>query len=65
VSEEQHLGDDRLVDAFGNACLRAGQSNSGFTVNAGAAGDWEEMQRWREALKARLRRLRAGEKGGA
>lgn len=52
------LSDDLLVDTFGNAALRAGQSSSAVVINPGATTDWENMQKWRAALKDRLRQLR-------
>ncbi len=52
------MTDEQLVDAFGNAALRAGKSNSGMCISAGAASDWEEMQKLRQQLKKLLAELR-------
>jgi ABC-type branched-subunit amino acid transport system substrate-binding protein len=52
------MNDDQLVDAFGNAALQAGKSNSGVCVSASAVLDWESMQKLRQALKDRLAELR-------
>lgn len=56
------MTDNELVDAFGNACLRAGKSNSGLCVDAGAESDWRRMQELRDKLKSRLRELLASRK---
>jgi hypothetical protein len=52
------MNDDQLVDAFGNAALQAGKSNSGVCISSSATSDWENMQKLRQALKDRLRELR-------
>lgn len=52
------MNDEQLVDAFGNAALKAGQSNSGMCIDFGAETDWEKMQKLRQALKDRLKQLR-------
>ena len=51
------MTDDALVDAFANACLKAGQSNSGLCISAGADSDWKRMQEIRKQLKERLKQL--------
>ncbi len=51
------MRDDVLVDAFADACLRAGRSNSGLCFSALAEADWEQMQKLRARLKARLAEL--------
>jgi hypothetical protein len=51
------MSDEELVDVYGEACLRAGRSNSGVCINGTAASDWEEMQKLRKILKGRLRLL--------
>ena len=44
----------KVVDAYGNAALRAGQSNSGMTINPGKSHDWEAMQKARAKVYAML-----------
>jgi hypothetical protein len=50
--------DDEMVDGYGQACLKAGQTNSGLCISASAESDWAAMQKWRKALKDRLAELR-------
>ncbi len=58
MTQPNDLTDDALVDAYGNACLRAGKSNSGICFGASADSDWKAMQDLRTAIKDRLRLLR-------
>lgn len=46
-----------LIDKFGNAALRAGQSNSGYAIDACAHDDWKQMQTLRNELKDAIRQI--------
>jgi hypothetical protein len=52
------LTDEQLVEAFGNACLESGRSNSGLIISASAEDDWKHMRWWHRALLERLVQLR-------
>lgn len=41
----------KLVDDYGNACLGAGQSNSGYCIDPTAGSQWDRMQKLRHELK--------------
>ena len=47
----------KLIDNFGNAALRAGNSNSGLTINVRASYDWKDMQELRAQLKQEITEL--------
>jgi hypothetical protein len=59
---DTEMSDDKMVDCFGNACLKAGKSNSGLCISAAAEYEWADMQKWRSALKERIKKLRADAK---
>jgi hypothetical protein len=58
VTDDNDLPDDRLVDEFTRACLRAGRSNSGLVIDPRAEADLDAARGWKAALLRRLRRLR-------
>ena len=53
------ISTEDLIDMFGNACLRAGKSNSGLCISTSASSDWSEMQRLRTILKERFKLMSA------
>lgn len=51
VENNQKIELLKLVDAYGNACLKAGQSSSGFCIDPSASHRWDYMQELRNKLK--------------
>jgi hypothetical protein len=47
----------KLVDDYGNACLRAGQSNSGYCIDPSGSHQWERMQKLRKELQDGIQSL--------
>ena len=47
-----HLSDSDLVDAYGNAAMKAGRI--GLVISATSELDWERMQHLRAEIKVRL-----------
>ncbi len=47
----------KLVDDFGNAALKAGQTNSGHIIDVGGPMLWKEMQKLRVKLHVLILRL--------
>ena len=46
-----------LVDKFGTAALRAGQSNSGICIDPSGPSEWKNMQELRTELKEEIENL--------